>query len=203
LRNPREGLSITPRANKPMTVDFARIESIATCVMAIASLSVIWQLRQGREQLRQTLKWNRLTATFTLFNLPRFNECRRAVARRLMAYGYDLVQQTEPMPSSVVESVRANQESMFDADDYLNLLEDYAAAVNVGMVDAAFAYQLMATVITRDHRLLKPLIERTRSVSGQPDCWIELTKLADKWTRMDEDQTQNRGIRAMYRDSLS
>jgi len=164
-------------------------------------VSVIWQLRQGREQLR--LKWNRLTATFTLFNLARFNDARRAAARRLIANGYDLMQQTEPMPSPVVQSICANQESFLDVNDYLNLLEDHAAAVNAGMVDGDFAYQLMGTVIGRDHRLLKPLIERTRHASGLPDCWRELSKLAEKWTRINEDAQQNRGMRALYRDSRS
>jgi Domain of unknown function (DUF4760) len=186
-----------------MTANPAWIEAIATCVMAVASLSVIWQLRQGRDQLRQTLKWNRLTATYTLFNLARFSDCQRAATRRLIAYGYDLVQETEPVPFSVVDSVCANQESLLDINDYLNLLEDYSAAVNAGMVDGDFAYQLMGAVITAHHRLLKPLIERTRRQTGELDCWIELTKLADKWTRMDENQTQNRGIRALYRDSRS
>jgi uncharacterized protein DUF4760 len=64
---------------------------------------------------------------------------------------------------------------------FTNQLESYAATVHTGVTDEETSYALLAGLITRYCKILKPLIDEQRDRGGNVTAMMELEKLAQVW----------------------
>lgn len=169
----------------------ATLISAGVAVVLIKQLSLAKdQLTLAREQLRLGVNWNKLSATFTFFNIETFTDRERVAAEKLSQLNVELYHQKGPLTPNVVESVLKDADYFREVKSFINFLEDYAAAVHTGVMDSEVSYQLMADLVTRYYEIFKPVIEARRDEIGNRRLWIEFEKLALVWEprRVEEEQ---------------
>ena len=188
----------------------AWLQAIAAIVTAVVSFFVLRQLSLAKRQLELTVnqidlarvqmklgtQWNKLNATFTYFTNEMFIERERAVADKLSSIGVDLYIANKPLNDDIVQKMIEDKSIYRDTKDYLNLIEDYAAAVRVGALDYDCSYAIMSGIIVRYHQVFLPFIKRLRNDFDDHECYIEIEKLALDWQAKYEHE-KNENMRRM------
>lgn len=179
------------------------ISAVASSISALVGLAVLAQLaltlkqlRLAREQQDSTILWNRLTATFSFFPDEVFLRREDAMVAALRPIGIDFFDRmaTMPLTEAEVNTIVGDSNTYRTIRNYLNVLEDYALAVRVGVVDRDCGYaQMSAIVITRES-FFRRLISHSRVKRGDDELYIELEQLANDWTSQTEVQRERRAL---------
>lgn len=160
------------------------VVSAAVSVILLVQVAFLWyQLRQTKEQLVETAKWNRLNAAFTYFQSDVILQKERAAVEALSAVGYDLLDAAEPLTGPQLKALKADVTKFYPVKDLLNVAEDFATAVHIGAIDEDAAFGMMAILITKWERFLRPVIDERRNANGSAAVYCEVEKLARSWRR--------------------
>lgn len=173
------------------------IQALGAAATAVISLFVLLQIRLASEQLKlsreQTDKeilWNKLNATFVFLNGEHFDQKERRLAVRLLPLGLNLLYATEPISEEMVGRIREDVDVYAEVKSFLNLLEDYATAVRVGVVDAESAYAIISGQLIRYGNVMMPLIQKDRAITDDDEFYIEFEKLYLEWRSKFEQQRE-------------
>jgi len=180
------------------------LQTIAQLITSALSLLLIIQVYLAKEQIKLGIRWNKLSATFTFFTNDTFVKIELPAAEMLKALGVDLYRRREPLDDTTVKAILEDPDKFKEIKAWLNLLEDYATAVHVGVLEPDSSFDLMADVIIRNFQIFKPIIDCIREEMNNIRVWIELEKLALKWeTRQQREiidlEEQLKQARARYK----
>ena len=142
------------------------------------------------EQLKRTIMWNKLNATFALFGNKQYSECQVPVAAEFARLGMEFYSRKVPLTEAEVTSIVEDSAAFGALKSFLNYLEDYATALNVGVLHKGTAFQLMGDVITRHFRVYQPLILHRRRMMEQPALWCELQIAAIVFNKLLEERAK-------------
>jgi hypothetical protein len=169
------------------------LQAGSAMVTAAISFFVLYQLRLTQQQIRlareeahRTVTWNKLNATFTFLNDSVFSERERAAAEYLNHFGIELIHATEPLNRGTVEQLRNDFEACFHLKALLNLMEDWATAVKVGLVDHETAYATISGQFIRYGGVLMPFIESHREITNDDEFYIEFERIYLEWKARSE-----------------
>lgn len=66
--------------------------------------------------------------------------------------------------------------------NYLNELEGYSAAVNIGIIDEEVAKKMYGYKLVRHYKELEPYIKRIRTKFNEPSIYCELEQVCERWS---------------------
>lgn len=166
------------------------LEAVGTVITALVSLFLLRQITLTKEQLESTVKWNKVNATFTYFTNAMFMERERIVSEVLSKLGIDLYLTEESLDDHIVKEILNDPLKYREVKDFLNLLEDYAAAVRVGAFDPDCSYNIMSEIIPRYKKVFMPFIKELRDIKKNELVFIELENVALVWESRYEKEKQ-------------
>jgi hypothetical protein len=152
------------------------IEWIKASGTIIAAVSLYLAYRQ----LRASVRWNRIDATYAFLPETVYLERERAAANALLGIEIDLYKQEKPLTPEIVTSILNDSNVFKEAKDFLNLFEDYATAYKAEAVDHDHAYLLSASRFIRYFQVFQPFIRELRARRENPMIWREFELLVTK-----------------------
>lgn len=139
------------------------------------------RLISARQQYDATVEWNKLSASFTFFKNESFTLREQEAAEALTAHNVNLYQQMDRLTGPIVLAIIEDVNTFRQVKAFLNLFEEYAAAVHAKVLDHDTAFALMSAVVVRHYNIFAEVIAKRREQLGQGALWVELEKLALKW----------------------
>jgi hypothetical protein len=162
-------------------VELPTLAQVATAIKDWGPLVAGIGLFLAWYQLRKTVLWNKLNATFSIFSSQRLLDRESAAAKALLGVGIDLYQQRTVLSDDKVNAIIADPTIYPHVKGFLNFLEDYSMAVNVGALDENTAFLLMAEVLNRHYEVFMPLIAKRREAASSPRLWEQLESVVRRW----------------------
>ena len=142
-------------------------------------------------QLRRTITWNKLNATFALFPNKQYTEHQALVATEFIRLGIPFSSRLDPLTEAEVASIVNDPAAHGALRSFLNYLEDYSTALLGGVLHKGAAFQLMGDALTRYFRIFEPLIRLRREVMCQPALWVEFQMASEVFKRLLETRASN------------
>ena len=178
------------------------IQAIAAIVSTIVSIVLLRQLGLARDQLSQArqqhelnLRWNRRSAAFQFVQAERYLDLEAKAAAALLPIGIPLHDIIEVLTDAQVDAIWTNGDARLALRNYLNLLEDHAAAVHADVVDDDCAYSLLGSAIIRHGTVFKPFIERfRRERNDDHEIYHEIEQLGLSWATRYAKQRSSREL---------
>jgi len=132
-----------------------------------------------KDSLEDSRKWNRMFNTFTIYN----NELISRISNELDESFLDLNSRNKKINSEEIERLLSDEEKDIRRKlaFFLNELEAFATAINIGIVDEAVAKRRVQYKLTRYFIELKPYVDTLREKYNQNDLLIELETVVLKW----------------------
>ena len=166
---------------------------LSLIVATIGLLLIWWQIRaavtainvsvdslnQARAAFQQTTEWNRITSTYTFFDLDRNSQIEKRLyeAGAKIGLRFDKELTTEEI-SKIVETPAL----FLAAKDFLNDFESYCAAYRVGALHRELAFQLLGTRISKEYFVFAPFVEYLRNQFKDIGILHELEVTANEWS---------------------
>jgi len=162
-----------------MTTEDARLlfEGL-TALGALVAATQVWFVRG---QLKDTRRWNQMS--FALQYLANWENISQ-MERDLNASFLKLLDRTGTLSHDEIEKLMSDEErnTRDNLSRFLNAIESYCAAVNLGIADERVAERLYGHKFPRHYTELKPYIEHERTELNAPGLYSELEMLVKKWT---------------------
>ena len=131
------------------------------------------------QQLKRTVAWNKLNATFALFGNKQYSECQEPVATEFARLKIEFYSRVDRLTADEIKMIVDDTKAYGALKSFLNYLEDYSTALNVGVLEKETAFQLMGDVLTRYFDVFEPLILQRRVLMKQPALWCEWEKASE------------------------
>lgn len=155
--------------------------TVLELVKALGTVIAATGLYLTYRQIRATVRWNRINATFTYLPDAIFAERERAVAREMTEFGIDLHQVDRELSPEAVTGIMRESRSFAVIKDFLNLFEGYATAYQAKAIDKDQAYVLVASQFIRYFTIFKPLIVELRKRRSSETYWSEFQRVVEEW----------------------
>ena len=151
----------------------------------VAGASIVFIARQFiimKRQLLDNRKWNRMSMAFC--HLPNSNELN-SIEDNLNKSFIKLIDRTDPISNDDVDRLFSENGSEIKLllKNYLNELESYCAAINMGVVDEDVAIRVYGYKFVRHYLELEPFIERMRTHLNEASLYKELETIAKRWSK--------------------
>jgi hypothetical protein len=170
-----------------LTLDnFKLLLEICTAVGALAAAIGVYVAYQQLKILNQTLednrKWNKVISAFNI--IPN-NEQLNIIEEQLNSSFVNLIDRTTPLSGSdVAEIIKPeNAKIRILLKNYLNELESYCTAINVGAVCEVTAHRKYSYKLERHFIELKPYIDHLRTLYNEQLLYAELEQVVQKWKK--------------------
>jgi hypothetical protein len=151
-----------------------------TALGALVAASQVWFVRL---QLRDTRRWNRMT--FALEYLSKWEKILE-LERALNASFLKLLDRKVPLSTDDLNKRLSDEErqTRTELSRFLNAMESYCTAVNLGIADEHVALSLYEYKFPRHFNELKPYIDHQRSELNSSLLYQELETVVKKWTQV-------------------
>lgn len=170
--------------NDMVNTIFEGLKAVGTVIAGIG-------LYLAYRQLRASIRWNRINATFTYLPEAVYIERERAAAEAMKTIGIDLYQQELPIERKTVDQIFNDSQVFKEAKDFLNMFETYAAAYKANAVDRDHSYGLNASQFIRYYVVFKPFIYELRSRRKNNKFWMKFERLVQKdWLERQEKEIE-------------
>lgn len=159
---------------------FGAANALFSGLALAAVLYAVFMVRVMKEQLDDSRQWNRMTFTFTQLRMA---EVLSPLEEGLNKTWVRLMDRDTPLTSADIDKLfsDAETETRSMMRRFLNELERFAAAVNLGLGDDDLAKRLYRHKLTRHFLELKPYIEQLRARQNAPSVLKELEDLVVRW----------------------
>lgn len=151
--------------------DIVQILQLIVSILGLMSLYLVWY------QIRQAIRWNRVTNHQMLLGYLPGEELERAVLGILTKYS--AVRDTE-ISHQIAEKLYLDVDAFVAIKSYLNKYEHFCAAINAGAVDEEHAYALHSGRVVMVHDVYRNFIDVVRVKRG-PMTYIEIERIAVRW----------------------
>jgi Domain of unknown function (DUF4760) len=143
------------------------------------------------KQFQDTRRWNRVKSAFD--HLPKAIDLS-PIESRLNASFLKLIDRSDPLSTAEVQRLFEDAEATtrLELKNYLNMLETYCVAINMGIVDDKVARRIYGNKFVRHFREMKPYLDAARSRQG-PKIWTELEEVAKRW---EEEEAKSERLRS-------
>ncbi len=158
---------------------------VATAVGAIATTFGVFfaykQLKNLDATLQDSRKWNKVISAF---NITLSNSEINSIEEELNNSFIKIIDRTSPLSSAEVDQIAKPENARLKIllKNYLNGLESYCTAVNIGAVCDETAQRKYSYKITRHFIELKPYIDRLRAEHNESSLFVELETVVSKWS---------------------
>ncbi|HEY3431575.1 MAG TPA: DUF4760 domain-containing protein [Rhodocyclaceae bacterium] len=155
-----------------------------TAVGAIAAAVGVYVAYEQLETLNKTLednrRWNKVISAFSI--TPN-NEEINTIEEELNESFIKIIDRTAPLSAADVEELCKPENARLKIllKNYLNELESYCTAINVGAVCEETAKRKYSHKIKRLFLELRPYIERLRTDHNEPTLFIEIEQVVKMW----------------------
>ena len=163
-----------------MDTFFQALTGIGAIATAFAVLTGLKQLKQMEASLSDARNWNKLNTAFNLFpSTHEFNE----IEQKLNRSSIKLIDRNTALTPEELKELLSEKESdtRILLKNYLNELESYCTAVNMGVADEGAAKRKYSHKIVRHFIEMKPYIEDMREKHNTTNLFCEMELLANKW----------------------
>jgi hypothetical protein len=138
------------------------------------------QLKTLNETLQDSRRWNKVISAF---NITPNNQELNTIEEDLNKSFIKIIDRTTPLSTNDVDEIYKPENARLKIllKNYLNELESYCTAINVGVVCEETAKRKYSHKIKRHFLELKPYIDRLRNDHNEPLFFIEIEQVVNKW----------------------
>ncbi len=124
-----------------LSILFQSLTTLGSLVSGVIFFLVLWQLILLKRQIADTRKWNKMSSAFTIFNL---SSELVSVEYKLNKSFIKFSDRKDPLSEEEMNRLFSEEgrEVKLLLREYLNILETYCTAVNMGIVDSDVAKRL-------------------------------------------------------------
>lgn len=137
------------------------------------------QVREAKKQLRDSRRWNRMS--FALQFLPSIEELQEW--EKSLENSIQLITRNAPLTAEEVARINGSPEIWIPLKNFLNVLERYAQAINVGLADEEVAQGAYRTKLLCHYRELEPYIADSRQKYNSLTVFCEMQKVYERWAK--------------------
>jgi hypothetical protein len=165
-----------------LELTFSAIAALGTIIAAVAAVAAFLQVRLMRLQLTDSRDWNRMS--FALDYLAR-REDIAPFEKALNASFLRFIDRTDPLsPDELRELLLPEHGDLrHTLSRFLNALESYCTAVNLGIADDEVAERIYGYKLARHFQEMRPYIDHIRSARNEPSLYCELEGTVTKWQK--------------------
>ncbi len=155
---------------------------VVNIIIAIGALATAAMFGAVLYQLVDQRKWNKMSTAFRI--IPN-HVLLNTIEDELNSSFLNMVDRSEPLTESEVTQLLSPCESKIRGllKSYLNELESYCVAINMGIVHEEVAERQYSFKIKRYYQELKPYIDKIRTTNNEPRLLEELEKVAMRWSK--------------------
>jgi Domain of unknown function (DUF4760) len=167
-----------------MIEGFKLFLDVLTAAGAVAAAVGVYVAFRQLEALNKTLedsrRWNKVISAF---NITPNNVEINTIEEELNKSFIKIIDRTTPLSAADVDELRKPEHARLQIllKNYLNELESYCTAINVGAVCEETAKRKYSHKIRRLFLELKPHIERLRVDHNEPTLFIEIERVVTLW----------------------
>lgn len=154
-------------------------------VTAVALFSVLLAWRQ----MSQTVRWNKLQAHHSFFRETPNRQLEKQVYEHAARIGVSIDRAVPPVD---LGKIYADRDALFAVKAYLDEYEELCTAVNVGTVDEDLAFAIDSARVLKAYRVFDPFIRELRERLKNEELYVELEKVALRWSRLEEGRREAR-----------
>lgn len=190
------------------TTTAANISAVAAAFSALFGVLIVVQLALAVREQKRTKNWNRASAAFTFFDNEMFERRELAVLDFLESKGIKFYERRDrPLTREEARQLIEDRNGCNALRNYLNLFEDYAIAIEVGVVDRRVALRQMSDVVTSLVIFYKECIHlirfrrrnRMQPPGAEDRVYAALLALAEEWDAAIREQGEEKWIRRKSR----
>lgn len=172
------------------TRDVVPILQLILMLLGLFSVILLWW------QIRQNALWNKLHTHHEFSKDTTSPDRERVLNQAMRKFG---MHADEDLSKEIVDRIFDDEETLLAVKNFLNDYEGFCAAVNVGIIDDAYAYGVDAYRTIRAYRRFGVFIEEVRRRIKNPESYLELEKVALKWERR---KFERRGLERKHLEKL-
>ena len=173
---------------------------IRLIVTLVGFVFVIIQIRIGLRSLDTNLRWNKVNASYSLFDIKQNTQVRVDLQNRLDEEKIEVKLRENISPESA-DKIYENTKCMAKATEYLNEIETFCTAIQYGAVDSELAYHLYHARFIRQFEIFEALVKKIRKESslGGDHILVEFEKTVIEWR--DRVAKEKRGLGGTIKNS--
>jgi hypothetical protein len=164
-----------------LNVAFTGLQAVGSLLVVAALIAAFAQVREAKKQLRQNRDWNKMS--FALSYLPQF-EMLRGWEKQLDESFLRIIRRELPLTADEVQELYkpANDEIFLLLKTFMNALEAYCVAINMGLADEDVARRFWGFKLTRHFEELEPYINHERKRNRTNAIFCELEDVYKRWS---------------------
>lgn len=177
-------LSFAPNQNADRWQTFFQgLQAFGTLLTVGAIVAAFDQVRAAKKQLSDARKWNKMSSALSFLpSVDQLSEWDQELEKEVK-----FVSRSNPLTDDELKAIYAKPEVELKLKNYLNVLEKYALAINIELVDERVAKRAFKTKMISHFREMKPFIQHLRAVRNAPTAFSELEKVCSRWEAPDTD----------------
>ena len=164
------------------TRDIVPIIQAVLTLLGLGSLLLVWW------QIRENRLWNRMVASFQLYDEGEATKREKSVIDECKKIGVDIIQKCD---EEDLKKIKESTDAMLAINHFLNEQEKLCAARNIGYADDKVLYGIHSDRVIRTFRRFRPYIIYFRAKNDDDEIFIEIEKCAIAWaSRLQEEKLQ-------------
>ncbi|MBC6907073.1 DUF4760 domain-containing protein [Saccharophagus sp. K07] len=158
---------------------FSGVGGLCGVVVAFVALG---QLKEMKRSLDDARRWNKLNSAFSY--LPKSHEFIE-IEKELNNSFLNIIDRTSPLTEAEVSKLfdDEHRELRVKLKSYLNLLESFCTAIEMGAVDEDAAREMYSHKFKRHYCELLPYIKHMRATLNESRIFSSLETVVDSWDR--------------------
>jgi hypothetical protein len=171
----RIAVTFGPQEHALTVLDVYHIAELVVLTLGLGSVALLWR------QSRENAQWNKLLSYHKFFS-----ECPPKQTRLGMMYvlrklnNLDALDgQGTPILDATVNSIEGDATLRHAIKHYLDHFEQLCGAINCGVVDMSYAYELEGTRVIKIARIFRPYVKHLQKANKR--AYIETERLAAQW----------------------
>lgn len=156
---------------------FSGVGGLCGVIVAFVALG---QLREMKKSLEDARRWNKLNSAFSY--LPKSHEFIE-IEKELNNSFLNIIDRTSPLTEAEVSQLfdDEHRELRVKLKSYLNLLESFCTAIEMGAVDEDAAREMYSHKFKRHYHEMLPYIKHMRTILNESGIFSSLETVVDSW----------------------
>lgn len=155
----------------------ADVLPIINSIIAIIGLASVILLYR---QMQFNYKWNKRMSHFTI-QTWQHDELENEVVRNIQRLGIKMALRISKLTDKEVLKIINDEPAYLSLMSFLDRIEYYCTAINCGLIDFKFAYNMYGVKYVQLFKVYAPFILRIRSKHQENTIYIEFDKIASKF----------------------
>jgi hypothetical protein len=155
--------------------DYLPIIQLGISILGLTSLVMVFI------QIGLTRKWNKISSFYTLYDYNKSTQLEKSMHNSLDKINVDIKAVKDTLSAEIVEKIYTTDDIYFEVKTFLDDLEYFCTAIQVGAIDNSLAYSIHSPRVTISYEIFKDFITKMRKLKNDDEIYYELEKTTLEW----------------------